>query len=136
MILLQSFQAQCDSKNWPIWTKKVPKEASFNVLKTCFRCFSKLFCSTWTVSCQRFDHYIHMKQRECVFCDLVHCISLKEAHSDDFCTSIWYLINHKAVLFSMRRIWNTLKNNKIWITQWPRSCLWEDASNFPLMKSS
>ena len=41
-----------------IWTQKVPKEAWRCELPTSIRVFSKTFCCTWTVGCQKFVQYI------------------------------------------------------------------------------
>ena len=41
-------KTHCASKNWPIWTQKVPKEAYTFKLPTFVRFCSKIFCCTWT----------------------------------------------------------------------------------------
>ena len=53
-------KTHCASKNWPIWTQKVPKEAQRCRIPTSIRVFPKIFCCKWAVGCRKFVQYICM----------------------------------------------------------------------------
>ena len=60
LIFKHTSKTHCSPNDWPIWAQKVPKEVQRCGLPTSVWDFSKIFCCTWTVSCQKFVQYIRI----------------------------------------------------------------------------
>ena len=80
----ECLKTHCGSNSWPIWTQKVSKEAYRCAQQTFMRVFSKIFCCTWRVGCQKFSHYIctYVLHRMVYFEH--YCISLRKDEFEEF----------------------------------------------------
>ena len=78
----ECLMTHCASNNWPIWTQKVPKETEICKLKSSLRTFSKIFCCTWTVGCQKCVHYISMLCTVCFILNGIVSVQWYQFHTN------------------------------------------------------
>ena len=104
----ECLKTHCASNNWPIWTQKGAKRSVKMWLPTSTRVFSKIFCCTWMVGCQKLAQYIrtYVIPRTVYFnwiCTQADCNSVSKYLNQTLITLIsWYMI---ALIFNMWKIW-------------------------------